>query len=87
MAAGFYAHLADLMELRTMVLTAAREGRATYLPAGARDNSTALVLVDGAIVGQASVVGHFVRAQQTSTFGECPLVPVPDFQLPARLRG
>ena len=50
---------------RIDVLNAAREGRATYLPAGARDNSTAQVFIDGQLIGQASTLMHFVREDPT----------------------
>jgi hypothetical protein len=75
-------------QLRIDVLTAAREGRATYLPAGARDNATAEVYIDGALVGQASTLMHYVREDpdNTSRFGECKLIPGYDHQIPERLR-
>ncbi|ART70449.1 hypothetical protein BTO20_19445 [Mycobacterium dioxanotrophicus] len=75
-------------QLRIDVLNAAREGRATYLPAGARDNHTAEVYIDGQLVGQASTVAHFVREDPESTtrFGERKLLPGYDHQIPERLR-
>jgi hypothetical protein len=77
----------DHTQTREMVLAAAREGRATYLPAGARDNDTALIFVDGKEVGQASVVGHYVvPVSDARTFGERALQPGPAFTLPERLR-
>lgn len=65
-------------ELRDRVAEAAAEGRATYLPAGARNNATALVLIDGEIVGQASTCMHKVRHDfDTYTrFGESKLLPL-----------
>lgn len=72
---------------REAVLQAAREGRATFLPAYARDNTVAMVLIDGAPFGSASVVEHYVTPADTGrTFGEVPLVPLPDYQLPEHLR-
>lgn len=60
---------------RLAVLVAAKQGRATYLPAGARDNATARVLIDGIEVGQASSLMHHVReGKANSTFGERPLI-------------
>jgi hypothetical protein len=63
--------------LRLRVLDAAVEGRATYLPAGARDNATAMVLIDGEPVGQASTCMTFVRRVDPaiSTFSAVQLVP------------
>jgi hypothetical protein len=60
---------------RRMVLTAAREGRAELMPAGARDHKTARVLIDGQDVGQASVLTHYVRELPSdSMFGLRKLV-------------
>lgn len=75
-------------QLRIDVLQAAREGRATYLPAGARDNATAQVFIDGELIGQASTVAHYVREDpsNTTTFGERKLLPGYDHQIPERLR-
>lgn len=63
--------------MREIVLTAAADGRATYLPAGARDNTTARVLIDGVEVGQASsLLGESVRTSlSATTFGECAIYP------------
>lgn len=75
--------------LRQMVLEAARDMRATYVPAGARDNATAQVFIDGVLVGQMSVCGHYVReasADIRTVYGERLLVPGYDHQIPARLR-
>lgn len=73
---------------RIDVLNAAREGRATYLPAGARDNATAQVFIDGELIGQASTLMHFVREDPANTtmFGERKLLPGYDHQIPERLR-
>lgn len=72
---------------RADVLAAAREGRATYLPAGGRDNKTALVFIDGLLIGQASTVAQYVRtASDAPRFGESALLPGYDWQIPARLR-
>lgn len=73
---------------RRRVLEAAREGRATYLPAWARENSTARVLIDGEEVGQASTLAHYVRqdSDAPSVFGEKPLLPEHDRHLPRDLR-
>lgn len=75
-------------QLRIDVLNAAREGRATYLPAGARDNTTAQVFIDGELIGQASTLMHFVREDpdNTTRFGEPKLIPGYDHQIPERLR-
>lgn len=74
--------------MRRRVLEAAREGRATYLPAWARDNATARVLIDGEEVGQASTVAHYVRQapDAPSVFGERALLPEYDRHLPRDLR-
>lgn len=75
-------------QLRIDVLNAAREGRATYLPAGARDNRTAEVYIDGKLVGQASTVAHYVREDpdNATRFGERKLLPGYDHQVPEGLR-
>ncbi|WP_195173693.1 hypothetical protein [Mycobacteroides abscessus] len=67
-------------ELRETVRQAAADGRATYLPAGARDNATARVLIDGEEVGQASTCMHLVRLDPADPnygrhFGEQRLIP------------
>ena len=64
-------------KLRARVRDAAREGRATFLPAGARGNATAMVLIDGEPVGQAVTCMDFVRCDLTtySRFGESRLLP------------
>ncbi|HMH59032.1 MAG TPA: hypothetical protein VK537_07610 [Galbitalea sp.] len=63
-------------DLRIRVRDAAREGRATYLPAGARDNAVAMVLIDGEPVGQASTCMTFVRLVGLySPFSEVRLIP------------
>lgn len=75
--------------LRKRVLHAAREGRATLIPAGARDNATAQVCIDGEVIGQASSLCHFVREDATqgrAVFAERVLVPAPEWALPVRLR-
>jgi hypothetical protein len=72
---------------RVGVLLAADQGRATYLPAGARDNATARVLVDGTEVGQASSLMHYVREELTGTmFGERKLLVGYKHDLPEGLR-
>ncbi|MFA5712334.1 hypothetical protein [Mycolicibacterium sp.] len=78
----------DYDALRELVLIAARQGRATYLPAGARDNTTAQVYIDGELVGQASTVMHYVREdpENTSRYGESKLIPGYDHQIPDRLK-
>jgi hypothetical protein len=77
----------DYNSLREEVLQAAREGRATFLPAGARHNATAQIFVDGKLVGQASGLMHYVRvADDAPQFGESALVPGYDHQIPDRLR-
>jgi hypothetical protein len=69
---------------RLSVLIAAREGRAQYLPAGARDNATARVLIDGTEVGQASVLMHYVREQSNGTmYGIRPIIEGYAHQLPS----
>lgn len=83
--------MTDYNALRAEVLAAAREGRATYLPAGARDNRTAQVFIDGELVGQASTCMHYVREDPTAPasatmFGERPLIPGYDHQIPKHLR-
>lgn len=74
--------------IRRRVLEAAREGRATYLPAWARDNATARVFIDGKEVGQASAVAHYVRQapDAPSVFGEQVLLPEHERHLPRDLR-
>ena len=59
---------------REMITQAIAEGRATYLPAGARDNHTALILVDGAVVAQGSLMETYPDPAATSTFQEVRLV-------------
>jgi hypothetical protein len=77
----------DYNSLREEVLQAAREGRATYLPAGARDNATAQIFIDGKLIGQASSLAHYVRlADDAPRFGESALVPGYDHQIPEHLR-
>jgi hypothetical protein len=77
----------DYQQLRRDVLQAAREGRATYLPAGARHNATAQVFIDGNLIGQASSLMHYVRvADDSPRFGESALIPGYDHQIPANLR-
>lgn len=78
----------DYDALRVAVLAAAREGRATYLPAGARDNATAQVFIDGELIGQASTLMHYVREDPdaTSRYQEVKLVAGYDHQIPERLR-
>lgn len=74
---------------REAVLHAAREGRAQLLPAWARNNNTARVLVDGEDVGQASSLCHYVREAPTvspGTFTERRLLPERDIFLPYPLR-
>jgi hypothetical protein len=50
----------DFEDRRQAVAEAAALGLAYKLPAGARDNDTARVLIDGVEVGQMSVLGHRV---------------------------
>lgn len=79
----------DYDALRAAVLVASREGRATCLPAGARDNATAQVFIDGELIGQASTLMHYVRedpASTTSRYQEVKLVPGYDHQIPEQLR-
>lgn len=79
--------MTDYNALRREVLIAARQGRASYLPAGGRDNKTALVLIDGEVVGQASTLMHYVReAPDAPRFGESILLPGYDHQIPEDLR-
>lgn len=76
-------------QVRAEVLAAAREGRATYLPAGARDNAVALVYIDGELVGQASEVGHYVRINHSdprSKYAESVLLPGYYHQIPPHLK-
>jgi hypothetical protein len=66
----------SIHSLRVRVRDAAAQGRATYLPAGARDNATAMVLIDGTPVGQASTCMTFVRLVGLySPTGETSLIP------------
>lgn len=68
----------DYPQLRAEVLAAAKEGRATYVPAWSAKNPTALIKIDGRVVGQASSVGHFVCvAPDAPRFGESLLQPMP----------
>ncbi|WKX01989.1 hypothetical protein Q3O43_29375 (plasmid) [Rhodococcus aetherivorans] len=79
----------DYAALRAQVLAAAREGRATYLPAGARANATAHVYIDGEYIGQASTVAHYVRTDPdnpASAYAETVLLPGYDHQIPDRLK-
>lgn len=77
----------DYQTLRERVLSAARNGRATYLPAGSRHNATALVFIDGELIGQASTLMHYVRvATDAPRFGESVLLPEYEHNLPAWLR-
>lgn len=73
-------------EVRRWVFEMALVGRATYLPAGARDNATALILVDGETVGQMSSLGHFVREEGGKVYGEQKLLPNYPAWLPDDLR-
>ena len=59
---------------REMITRAIAEGRATYLPAGARDNATARILVDGVEVAQGSLMETYPDPTVTSTFQEVRLV-------------
>ena len=62
--------------LRALVAAAATEGRATYLPAGARGNATALVHIDGVEVGQASTCAHWCTpAPGRGVYSEVALIP------------
>lgn len=70
----------SMQTMRDVVTEAARNGKATYLPAGARDNATAIVLIDGVNVGQASTLMHGVKIDPSdpaskTMFGECRLIP------------
>ena len=79
----------DYTTAREAVLYAAREGRAQLLPAWARNNNTARVLVDGEDVGQASTLCHYVREVAEvgwGTFCTRRLEPERDIFLPARLK-
>lgn len=79
----------DYAALRAQILAAAREGRATYLPAGARGNATARVYIDGDYIGQASTVAHYVRTDHgnaASVYAETVLLPGYDHQIPDRLK-
>lgn len=79
----------DYAALRAQVLAAAREGRATYLPAGARANPTAQIFIDGEYIGQASTVAHYVRTDHdnpASVYAETVLLPGRDHQIPDRLK-
>lgn len=80
----------DYSAAREAVLHAAREGRAQLLPAWARDNRTARVLVDGEDVGQASTLCHYVReapSVEGRMFGTRRLLPERNIFLPDRLKG
>ena len=75
---------------REAVLAAAREGRVELLPAWARNNRTARVLVDGEDVGQASTLCHYVREAPSAdggTFGPRRLLPERNIFLPDHLKG
>lgn len=67
----------DWATAREIVRSAASDGRATFLPAGARDNKTAQVLIDGKVIGQASTLMHRVKhdLKKYTMFGESPLLP------------
>lgn len=89
--------MANYGHVRRRVLAAAREGRATLVPAGARHNGTALILIDGEEVGQASQYGHYVRedpdqklptiaGRKYNDFSERRLIPHYDHSLPREER-
>ena len=74
---------------RVAVLHAAREGRAQLLPAWARNNNTARVLIDGEDVGQASTLCLYVREVAEvgwGTFVTRRLEPERDIFLPNHLK-
>lgn len=80
-------HPHDYNARRAFVLAMAREGRAQLLPAGARDNTVARVLIDGEDFGAASTVCHFVReGVSTTAYGLRNLIPGYDHQIPNSLR-
>lgn len=64
----------SINKLRAEVAEAIVEGRATYLPAGARDNATARILVDGVEVMQASMFTEPLFYRSRGTFGETALM-------------
>jgi len=74
--------------LRHLVLIAARKGRATYLPAGARNQRCAQIYVDGELVGESVTIGHYVRPEDgpKSTFQEVKLIEGYGWQIPDRLK-
>lgn len=59
---------------REMIRKAIEEGRATYLPAGARSNATARILVDGVEAAQASLMETYTDPATASRFQEVPLI-------------
>lgn len=68
---------------RRAVLEAAEQGLAEYLPAGARDNDYALVLIDGVDVGPAcTLAGSLVRTDTSSgsTYSIRKLLPASEHQ-------
>lgn len=56
-------------QARLAVKAAAQAGRAYILPAGARNNPTARILIDGIDVGEAAVLGHNVREDLSAHTG------------------
>lgn len=77
----------SLQYARESLFRAALGGRATSLPAGARDNQSALALIDGEIVGQLSVLGCYVREDAAGNqFVERKLLPEHPQNLPEHLR-
>lgn len=80
-------HPHDYAARRRHVLEAAREGRAQLLPAGARDNLVARVLIDGKDFDQASSVCHYVREEASrGAYGVRKLIPGYDHQIPDYLK-
>lgn len=75
-------------EIRDLLIERAKEGRATFLPAGARHSSVALVYVDGELWGEASMLmpggcrreKSLYPAPYGGTFQEVPIVTHEEFQ-------
>lgn len=86
-AANF--HPFDFSGQREYVLSAAREGRATFRQGDpALFHSTAWVYVDDKPFGEASTVAHYVTKDLTdSRRFSYRLVPETDWKLPRHLRG
>lgn len=70
----WYAFSMNIAENRARVHAAVKAGAATILPAGARGNPTALVLIDGEVVGQASTYAVGYNIIENGRFGEGRLI-------------